>query len=126
MNRGLYPAPEEGSATESVPAHTLGRADAPRECPFCGGKAELRIDNLYNIVIQCHKCYCLVTGFALRVHAVEAWNRRDGEAARIAEAVAQERNRILRALAEETNDTDYLWDRAIETAMEIVANEDTP
>jgi ribosomal protein L37AE/L43A len=126
MNRGLYPAPEEGSATESVPAHTLGRADAPRECPFCGGKAELRIDNLYNIVIQCHKCYCLVTGFALRVHAVEAWNRRDGEAARIAEAVAQERNRILRALAEETNDTDYLWDRAIETAMEIVANEDAP
>jgi hypothetical protein len=98
MNRGLYPAPEEGSATESVPAHTLGRADAPRECPFCGGKAELRIDNLYNIVIQCHKCYCLVTGFALRVHAVEAWNRRDGEAARVAEAVAAERARIVAAL----------------------------
>jgi hypothetical protein len=102
--RGLYqlpdqpePPPLQGSV--SAPVSALGRADAPlRECPFCGGKADLHIDGLYNVVIECEGCHGVYTGWPLRSQLLQAWNRRDGEAARVAEAVAQERARIVAAL----------------------------
>jgi hypothetical protein len=92
--RGLYqlpdqpePPPLQGSV--SAPVSALGRADAPlRECPFCGGKADLHIDGLYNVVIECEGCHGVYTGWPLRSQLLQAWNRRDGEAARVAEAVA--------------------------------------
>jgi sarcosine oxidase delta subunit len=137
--RGLYQLPDEPDAAPepsvSAPVSALGRAGVPlRECPFCGDRAIVEKIHEWDaaIAISCNNGDCRASQWHhpdypfTETEAREAWNRRDGEAARLAEAVAQERNRILRALAEETNDTDYLWDRAIETAMEIVANEDTP
>jgi hypothetical protein len=93
--KGLYPVPDEPDAdavAQSAPVASLPRADAPlRECAHCGGKADLHIDGLYNVVIECEGCHGVYTGWPLRSQLLQAWNRRDGEAARIAEAVAAER-----------------------------------
>jgi hypothetical protein len=103
--KGLYQVEDEPDAAPepsvSAPVSALGKASAPlRECPFCGGKADLHIDGLYNVVIECEGCHGVYTGWPLRSQLLQAWNRRDGEAARVAEAVAAERERIVAALNE--------------------------
>jgi hypothetical protein len=103
--KGLYQVEDEPDAAPepsvSAPVSAMGKASAPlRECPFCGGKADLHIDGLYNVVIECEGCHGVYTGWPLRSQLLQAWNRRDGEAARVAEAVAAERERIVAALRE--------------------------
>jgi hypothetical protein len=95
---GLYivpdepePPPLQGSVSQPVSA--LGKASAPlRECPFCGGEPTEVMSELGSTVISCHRRDCNITAFTSawthREEAVKAWNRRDGEAARVAEAVA--------------------------------------
>jgi hypothetical protein len=74
--------------SENEPGATL------KPCPHCGGEADLHIDGLYNVVIECEACRGVYTGWPLRSQLLQAWNRRDGEAARIAQAVEAERARI--------------------------------
>jgi hypothetical protein len=86
MNESARAASKGADMSEQEPS-------ALRECPFCGGKADLHIDGLYNVVIECEGCHGVYTGWPLRSQLLQAWNRRDGEAARVAEAVAAERAR---------------------------------
>jgi hypothetical protein len=86
----------------SAPVSAMGRADAPvRECPFCGEKPRLfeqhGVWSAWCVNEDCPATTLLVEGYS-REEVVPKWNRRDGEAARVAEAVAQERARIEREL----------------------------
>jgi hypothetical protein len=102
--KGLYQVPDvpddapQGSVSQPVSA--LGRADAPlRECAHCGGAAIANeIAGIPGpLIIRCSECRIkLPIDEAEQARA--AWNRRDGEAARVAEAVAAERARIEREL----------------------------
>jgi hypothetical protein len=77
---------------------------ALRECPYCGERAIMttlhtnngRADNplAYAYVVRCFVCEAQRLPAATPQIAVKEWNRRDGEAARVAEAVAAERVRI--------------------------------
>jgi hypothetical protein len=83
---------------------------ALRECPYCGERAIMttlhtnngRADNplAYAYVVRCFVCEAQRLPAATPQIAVKEWNRRDGEAARVAEAVAAERERIVAALRE--------------------------
>lgn len=42
-----------------------------KPCPFCGGKAELKIKDLYDVHIECIKCGCMTNTFN------EYYNARD-------------------------------------------------
>jgi hypothetical protein len=114
--KGLYPVPDEPDAAPqgsvSAPVSALGAADAPlRECPFCGERAIMttlhanngRADNPtpYAYVVRCFVCEAQRLPAATPQIAAREWNRRDGEAARVAEAVAAERVRIVAALEAE-------------------------
>jgi hypothetical protein len=110
--RGLYQVPDEPEppplqGSVSAPVSALGKASAPlRECPFCGGEPTEVMSELGSTVISCHRRDCNITAFTSawthREEAVKAWNRRDGEAARVAEARAEgaaaERERIVKML----------------------------
>lgn len=114
MNRGLYPAPdEEPPVSVSPTAASLPRADAPlKRCPFCGGKASNQITEdfpeSYIYFTQCDVCNTgnIEAMYGSHDESASAWNRRDGEDARIAEAKAQgaaeERARAIR-IAQEVN-----------------------
>jgi Lar family restriction alleviation protein len=97
--KGLYQLPDEPEppplqGSVSAPVASMGRADAPlKECAHCGGEAELlddfnaRGDKLMYFV-DCDLCGAKTSKTVFPPDAIEAWNRRDGEAARIAEAKA--------------------------------------
>jgi sarcosine oxidase delta subunit len=109
--RGLYQLPDEPDAAPepsvSAPVSALGRAGVPlRECPFCGDRAIVEKIHEWDaaIAISCNNGDCRASQWHhpdypfTETEAREAWNRRDGEAARLAEAVAAERARIVAAL----------------------------
>jgi Lar family restriction alleviation protein len=113
--KGLYQLPDEPDdapqGSVSQPVSALGRADAPlRECPFCGSH-ELKVyegddENGYAPAIEC-ACNAVVGFYGGDDDTLSTWNRRDGEAARVAEAVAQEHARILDGMnALEMHDTE--------------------
>jgi hypothetical protein len=91
---------------------------ALRECPYCGERAIMttlhtnngRADNplAYAYVVRCFVCEAQRLPAATPQIAVKEWNRRDGEAARVAEAVAAERARILERIEGQRGS----WDRA--------------
>ena len=55
-----------------------------KPCPFCGGKAELRInvsfygENIYGISCLTEGCIAntMTENFSRKIDAIEAWNRR--------------------------------------------------
>jgi hypothetical protein len=116
---GLYQVPDEPDAAPqgsvSQPVSAMGRADAPdvelKPCAHCNGEAWGR-EWGGTYVITCRhnrimapfrewtdrECNISEVFAEIKADAIAAWNRRDGEAARIAEAVAAERARIEREL----------------------------
>jgi hypothetical protein len=106
--RGLYQVEDKPDAAPqgsvSQPVSAMGRADAPlRECPFCGGEATLRppsdhTGDWYAGCLNWESCTYTGPDFPTRADAIKGWNRRDREAARVAEAVAAERARLFMAL----------------------------
>jgi Lar family restriction alleviation protein len=113
--KGLYQVEDEPDdapqGSVSQPVSALGRADAPlRECPFCGGEAELQHNGarqsglVYWIWCATEKCLTETDVYEDKSDAIAAWNRRDGEAARVAEAVAAIENEIHEW---EETDSDY-------------------
>jgi hypothetical protein len=100
--RGLHIVPNEPDApplqgSVSAPVSALGKASAPlRECPFCGDRAIVEKIHEWDdaIAINCNNGDCRASQWHhpdypfTEAEAREAWNRRDGEAARVAEAVA--------------------------------------
>ena len=55
-----------------------------KPCPFCGGEADIRLDSELQIyfVIVCTKCPTNVgrMWYSKKKDAIEAWNRRAGDA----------------------------------------------
>jgi hypothetical protein len=109
--KGLYQLPDESEplplqGSVSAPVSAMGRADAPlRECAHCGGAAIANeIAGIPGpLIIRCSECRIkLPIDEAEQARA--AWNRRDGEAARVAEAVAAIENEIHEW---EETDSDY-------------------
>lgn len=49
-----------------------------RPCPFCGGKAEVVVDNETEVLflIQCTECKAQTVGHDFLSSAIYAWNRR--------------------------------------------------
>jgi Lar family restriction alleviation protein len=47
-----------------------------KECPFCGGKAEIQEDVYGNADIVCKKCGIATTLSNDKNDAIERWNRR--------------------------------------------------
>jgi hypothetical protein len=130
--RGLYQVPDEPEppplqGSVSAPVSAMGRADAPepelRECPHCDGESEVAKHQYGGYYPRCMTPNCineLGSGRNYRTEeaAREAWNRRDGEAARVAEAVAQERARIVAALKDEIMD----WEEHTGATAEVAAH----
>ena len=52
--------------------------DKLKQCPFCGGEAELLIvpDKQTRWIVRCRKCFTNNGVFVSNYDAVEAWNRR--------------------------------------------------
>jgi Lar family restriction alleviation protein len=100
--KGLYIVPDEHEpptqGSVSAPVSSMGRADAPLlPCPFCNCAPQL-VSWLEYVRVMCPVCGAEQSANTPQEEAIEAWNRRDGEAARVAEAVARERARIVAAL----------------------------
>jgi hypothetical protein len=73
----------------------------PARCPFCNSLATFGVthhDTGSDWWVDCLRCEAAVSGYKYQSDAIAAWNRRDGEAARVAEAVAAELARIIGAL----------------------------
>ena len=51
-----------------------------RPCPYCGGKAEIIIEDEYqnDFSVQCKGCYARIGWSARKDKAIAAWNRREG------------------------------------------------
>ena len=53
-------------------------------CPFCNGKAEVietfDEDGDRWQEVECQRCYARTTGWATEDEAIDAWNRREGNA----------------------------------------------
>jgi hypothetical protein len=106
--KGLYQVPDEPDdapqGSVSAPVSAMGKADAPLlPCPWCGQEATLQAPDEENdeYYVECgnwRNCHYFERPTKTSAAAIAAWNRRDGEAARVAEAVAQERARIVAAL----------------------------
>lgn len=52
-----------------------------KPCPFCGGEAELLVDETqyYKSMVICTKCYIHTPHEHIEAIAISAWNRRAGE-----------------------------------------------
>ena len=48
-----------------------------KRCPFCGGKAELRVYSAELQFVQCISCLAGTTAFSNSKEAVVAWNKRN-------------------------------------------------
>lgn len=95
-DRGLFPAPdEEPPVSVSPAAASLPRADAPLKCcAHCGGTAYFYTSDV-GTNVGCELCDLTTYLYDTKDEARQAWNRRDGEDARIAEAVAKARREAL-------------------------------
>jgi len=49
-------------------------------CPFCGGKAYVRREDLRRIYVTCGTCYIRTSIYVRTPAMVDAWNRRVGAA----------------------------------------------
>jgi hypothetical protein len=58
-----------------------------RKCPFCGGKAEMYNYCLNEWYIGCGECSCDLGVFDTKAKAIEAWNKRVGDANKTIENV---------------------------------------
>lgn len=47
-----------------------------RECPFCGGNAELSVHRGAVVFVQCQQCDATFPMFDSEKEAIDAWNRR--------------------------------------------------
>lgn len=47
-----------------------------RECPFCGGNAELSVHRGAVVFVQCQQCDATFPMFDSEQEAIDAWNRR--------------------------------------------------
>jgi hypothetical protein len=99
---------------------------ALRECPFCNGAAGSGV-SWHEHYGECGwvECGGCPGGMAsdmgsTEAEAIERWNRRDGEAARVAEAVAAERARIVAQLRENLRRSLELLEQGQEYASEYV------
>lgn len=45
-------------------------------CPFCGGEAELDIDDLGNWLVRCKKCFCRTSRSMSKFYPTVSWNTR--------------------------------------------------
>ena len=45
-------------------------------CPFCGGEAELDIDDLGNWLVRCKKCFCRTSRSMSKFFPTVSWNTR--------------------------------------------------
>jgi hypothetical protein len=144
--RGLYQVPDEPDAAPqgsvSAPVSALGKASAPdvelKPCAHCNGEAWGR-EWGGTYVITCRhnrimapfrewtdrECNISEVFAEIKADAIAAWNRRDGEAARVAEAVAQERARIVAAIEAWWGKTGYGKLYMIDI-LDVIKAEDAP
>ncbi len=47
-----------------------------KPCPFCGGKAEVRMFSPTVMIVQCKSCLATTFAFDSEHEAVKSWNRR--------------------------------------------------
>ena len=47
-----------------------------KPCPFCGGKAEVRMFTATLVFVQCQSCLAGTSGFKSKYEAVKVWTRR--------------------------------------------------
>ena len=52
-----------------------------KPCPFCGGEAEIEMDEnwYWNYYVFCQECKITTDYYETADEAIEAWNRREGE-----------------------------------------------
>ena len=58
-----------------------------KECPFCGGNAEVRSFTATLQFVQCKECLSGTTAFEASEDAVRAWNKRNDMMSRLKKRV---------------------------------------
>ena len=58
-----------------------------KRCPFCGGKAELRVYSAELQFVQCVDCLSSSTAFMTGNEAIDAWNKRNTLLSRLRKVV---------------------------------------
>lgn len=59
-----------------------------KRCPFCGGRAELRVYSANMQFVQCDECLACSHAFQSDNEAIDAWNRRDTALTRLKRRLA--------------------------------------
>ena len=60
-----------------------------KPCPFCGGKAEVRMFTSTLIFVQCKSCLSGTSAFSSEHEAVKVWNRRYTVLFRVKQVIKQ-------------------------------------